>query len=306
MRPLILVLLALPALAQGLDGGAPKLAARGTTTTVLPALPPPPPPPPPNPNEPPMPTDAQCMPLPPLARPMAFGPGEVLEYDVDALGARAAEMTMRVLPIKDGRMPIEAHVETNTFFNKVRKVNGTGTSTVDPKTLRPFRYLEDATENDQHRIADVNFNSKNHEVWLRSTINGQTADASFRYHHDGLDLAGTIFLLRQLPLKKDLPICFDAYGIRRLWRVWGTVVAREHVSLPVGEFEAWHISGYAARLDYPAMRRDIHVWISDDQKRLPLAALGAIDLGTVRATLKAYKRPGEKQTRAEPKANLKW
>jgi hypothetical protein len=112
--------------------------------------------------------------------------------------------------------------------------------------------------------------------------------------------------LRQLPLKKGMPICFDAYGIRRLWRVWGTVEAREHVSLPVGEFEAWHISGQAARLDFPSMRREIHVWISDDAKRLPLAALGAIDLGTVRATLKAYKRPGEKQTRAEPKSNLKW
>jgi Protein of unknown function (DUF3108) len=303
MRPLMLALLALPTLALAADAGAPKQGARATV--ALPALPPPPAPVV-NPNEPPMPTDAQCMPLPPLARTLAFGPGEVLEYDLDALGARAGEMTMRVLPMKDGRMPIEARVETNTFFNKIRKVVGTGTSTVDPKTLRPFRYVEDATENDQHRLAEVNFNPRNHEVWLRSTINGQTADASFRYHNDGLDLAGTIFLLRQLPLRKDLPICFDAYGIRRLWRVWGTVAAREHVSLPVGEFEAWHISGYAARLDYPAMRREIHVWISDDQKRLPLAALGAIDLGTVRATLKAYKRPGERQARSEPKGNLKW
>jgi Protein of unknown function (DUF3108) len=283
MRALILVLAALPALAQVPAPGAAKAAA-----------------------EPPMPTDAQCAPLPPLARPMAFGPGEVLEYDVDALGARAAEMTMRVLPLRDGRLPIEAHVETNTFFNKVRKVNGTGLSSVDPKTLRPLRYYEDATENDQRRIAEVNFNPKNHEVWLRSTINGQAADASFRYLHDGLDLTGTIFLLRQLPLKKDLTLCFDAYGIRRLWRVWGTVVAREHVSLPVGEFEAWHIAGYAARLDFPSVRRDIHVWVSDDPRRLPLAALGAIDLGTVRATLKAYRRPGERQARAENKGNLKW
>jgi hypothetical protein len=287
MRSLIVVLLALPALAWASDGGTPN---------KLPAA-----------AEPPMPTDAQCPALPALARPMAFGPGEVLEFDVDALGAVAAQMTMRTLPLRDGRLPIEAHVETNTFFNKVRRVVGTGTSYVDPKTLRPLRYYEDAMENETHRVAEVNFDSKSREVWLRSTINDTPpADASFKYLHDGLDVTGTIFLLRQLPLKKDMTLCFDAYGIRRLWRVWGAVVAREHVSLPVGEFEAWHISGYAARLDFPAARREIHVWISDDPRRLPLAALGAIDLGTVRATLKAFKRPGEKQARAEPKGNLKW
>lgn len=253
-----------------------------------------------------LPTDAQCPPLPPLATPIAFGPGEVLEYEVDALGARAATMTMRTLPLRDGRLPIEAHVETNTFFNKVRKVNGTGTSSVNPKTLRPIRYFEDTLENDQHRVAEVSFDAKTHKVGLRSTINGETAEAAFRYANEGLDVTGTIFLLRQLPLKKDLPLCFDAYGIRRLWRVWGTVVAREKVSLPVGEFYAWHIAGQAARLDFPAARREIHVWISDDPRRLPLAALGAIDLGTVRATLVGVKRPGEKQTRAENKGNLKW
>jgi hypothetical protein len=50
----------------------------------------------------------------------------------------------------------------------------------------------------------------------------------------------------------------------------------------------------------------VHVWISDDERRLPLAALGMIDLGAVRATLKGVSRPGEKNTRAENKGNLKW
>jgi len=115
-----------------------------------------------------------------------------------------------------------------------------------------------------------------------------------------------MYLLRQLPLKAGMPVCFDAYGIRRIWRVWGVVQKPEHVSLPVGEFDAWHLVGQAARLDLPNARREIHVWISDDSRRLPLAALGTIDLGVVRATLKSVERPGEVRARAENKANLKW
>ena len=102
------------------------------------------------------------------------------------------------------------------------------------------------------------------------------------------------------------PLPLDVYGIRRVWRVWGTVQKREHVSLPVGEFEAWHLAGEAARTDMPDARREIHVWLSDDSRRLPLAALGMIDLGAVRATLVNITRPGDKPQRAENKGNLTW
>ena len=258
------------------------------------------------PAEPTIPTDAECLALPALRTPLAFSPGETLDYDLDALGAKAGRMTMRVLPIKDGSLPVEIRAETNTFFSKVRKVNGSGTSYLNPRTLHPNRYFEDATENEFHRIADVAFRAGQKQVHLKSTINGELAEWDMGWATEGLDVAGTIYMLRQLPLKEGLPICFDAYGIRRMWRTWGKVVGREHISMPVGEFDAWHIEGIAARLDQPSMRREIHVWITDDARRLPLAALGAIDIGTVRATLTGFSRPGDKQTRAEPKGNLKW
>lgn len=254
----------------------------------------------------PVPTDAECQPIPILRAPWAFGPGEILEYDLDALGAKAGRMTMRVLPVKQGQLPIEIRAETNTFFSKVRKVNGTGTSYLNPKTLRPLRYFEDAMENDVHRTADVAFTAQDHGVKLAYTINADAGTAQFRYDDDGLDVAGTIYLMRQLPFKEGMTVCFDAYGIRRLWRVYGKVEAREHISLPVGEFNAWHISGEAAVLGNENIRREIHVWISDDAQRLPLAAMGVIDLGAVRATLTAVTRRGEAKKRAEPMQNLKW
>ena len=109
------------------------------------------------------------------------------------------------------------------------------------------------------------------------------------------------------PMKEALPVCFDVYGVRRMWRLTGTVLKREHVSLPLGEFEAWHLSGTAVRLDKPSLTRDVHVWISDDDRRLPLAVLGSIDLGAVRATLTAVSRPGEKAQQAvQGKEQLKW
>lgn len=257
------------------------------------------------PAPPPIPTDAECKALPAPNKALTYGPGELLTFDIDALGAKAGTMTMRVLPMKNGALPVEAHVETNTFFSKVRRVKGTGTSWLNPKTLQPMRYLEDAQENDVHRVADVTFSAKDRSVKLMSKVNDKTESVGFTFSRDIVDVAGAIHMLRQMPFKKDSTVCFDAYGIRRLWRVWGKIEGREHVSLPFGEFDAWHLAGVAARLDAPHLRREIHVWLTDDDKRLPLAAMGSIDLGAVRATLTSFSRPDSKKAKAEAR-NMKW
>jgi hypothetical protein len=294
---------------------APAPAALKPLAPALRKLPAPPPAPAPQQKQlSPFPTDAECVALGAPLSPAPFGPGETLDFDVDALGARAATMTMQTLPIRDGVMPLEVSVETNTFFSKVRRVKGVGKSYLNPRTLRPVRYFEEAQENEVHRIADVSFARKNAArlvsdiTWPAPDGKPQTQhwEGDLRFGNDIGDVAGIVHLLRSVPMKEGTKLCVDVYGIRAIWRVWGTVKPREHVSIPLGEFETWHLAGEAARLDIPNARREVHVWVTDDARRLPLAALGMIDLGAVRATLKAYSRPGEKSVRAQSKADIKW
>lgn len=245
-------------------------------------------------------------PLPQLRTPIAFMPGELLEFDLDALGAQAGKMTMKVQRPENGTLPVEVEAKTNTFFSKVRRVNGSATSYLHPRTLRPSRYIEDATENEVRRKVEVAFGAKDRSVKVDYVIGKKSGRYDYTYDKDGLDVAGAIYLLRQLPMKEGLSVCFDVVGIRRLWRMTGTVVKREHVSLPIGEFDAWYLTGTAVRTDKPKQKREVHVWISDDARRLPLVAVGTIDLGAVRATLTSYSRPGEKEKRAQDKKDMKW
>ncbi|HSP80287.1 MAG TPA: DUF3108 domain-containing protein [Myxococcaceae bacterium] len=244
--------------------------------------------------------------LPTLRTPLAFSPGEVLEFDLDAMGAEAGKMTLNVRRKQDGRLPVEVKVKTNTFFSKVRRVDATAVSYLHPRTLRPSRYTENATENEVRRSVDLAFHAKDRRVRGDYIHNGRKRRLELAFENDGLDVTGAIYMMRQLPMKEGLPLCFDVYGVRRIWRLTGSVVRREHVSLPIGEFEAWYLTGTAVRVDKPSMKREVHVWISDDGRRLPLAAVGAIDLGAVRATLSSYSRPGEKAKKAQGKEQLKW
>jgi hypothetical protein len=238
----------------------------------------------------PVPSDAQCAALPRPQTPYPFAPGEQLDYDVDVLMGRAAKLSFTVLPTSGhgqaAEQPVRARAVTTTFFSKVRRVKSQGVSYLHARDLHPRELREDEVEDGVPKNADVKFSPDgNHEVvidWRRGSAIGQVRQ---RYANDGLDLIGAIYYFRAIPLKAGEAMCFDVYALRHLWRLWGTVLTKEHVATPAGEFDAFHLAGEAARLDRPDFRRKVHIWISDDAKRLPIAALGEIDLGPVRATL---------------------
>lgn len=284
-----------------LSSGAPAGAAPATPqqTPAKPAAQKKPPAPPP-------PTDEQCLKLPAITAPHPFAAGEELEFDVDAMGANAGKLFMRVKPPQNGLIPVQIDTQTNTMFAKVRRVSGGGTSYLNPKDLHPVRYVEETVENEIAKRAEVTFRPRDRMADVSWSIGGRTGKNTFRTAKDAVDLVGAIYLMRDLPLAVGQKLCFDIYGIRRIWRMDGVVEAREHISLPLGEFDAFHLSGQAIRIDNPNSRREVHIWISDDPRRLPLVAMGVIDLGAVRATLSAYRRPGEKSAKAQGSETLKW
>lgn len=249
-----------------------------------------------------------CPALPKVrAGPLPFPSGESLSYEVDVMGARAGKMTFDVLPRTgrgaDAEIPVRVRAESNSFFTKVRKISSEVTSFLRPRDLRPARFHEDLAEGALTRVADVLFRpDKTVEVTWQSNRDGR-GGGRYGYANDALDYVGGIFLFRGIPLRVGEPFCFDAYAIKRMWRVEGKVEAKEHVSVPAGEFEAFHLAGVATSAN-GKLRREVHVWISDDARRLPLAAVGVIDLGPVRATLTEVQRPDLKTS--APRKSMEW
>lgn len=267
--------------------------------------------PPPAPKK-PMPSDQACHALPQVRTPK-LPVGETFDYDIDVLTANAARMEVETLPKQNGQVAVRVRIKTNTFFNKVRRVKAEAKSYLNPKTMKPNRYTEDAVEDNDRKVADVNFHPSGQTgpvVSIKYGTNvrpGEKLGEMFgRYSHDALDELGAIYYLRSLDLKPGMPLCFDVYAMRHMFRVWGKVGEVEKVSTSAGEFQAWHIEGTAARLDNPEFQRDLHAWISDDDRRIPVGALGGIDLGPVRATLTHYGQPGNGEAAESHAQGLDW
>ncbi|HWV38825.1 MAG TPA: DUF3108 domain-containing protein [Vulgatibacter sp.] len=234
-------------------------------------------------------TPCEAMPAPSQKEP--WPAGERLSFEIDVMGASAGNLVLMALPpVGKGtsrELPLRALAASNSFFSKVRRVRGRSTSYVRARDMHPRRYEEESNEDGVHRSANVVFQRPSEGAvvkvdWRRDEEKGR---ANLRYANDAFDPVSAAYFLRTVEFEKGQNLCFDSYGIRKLWRVQGEVVGKEQVRVPAGSFEAWHLEGVAVRTDDPRSARELHIWISADERRLPLAALGVLDLGAVRAQL---------------------
>ena len=232
-----------------------------------------------------------CQPLPPPSGAIPWEPGERLSYDIDVVGAQAGKLALVALPPvgkgASAEYPFRALAASNSFFSKIRRVRGRSTSYVRARDMHPRRYEEQSQEGKLEKAATVVFKRPNEGGRVEIDYRRNTAKRKYRfdYLHEAFDPVSAVYYLRTLDLKEGMPICFDAYSIRKLWRVTGQVKGLETVKVPAGVFQAWHLEGVAIRTDEPESRREVHIWISNDARRLPVASLGVIDLGGVRAQL---------------------
>jgi Protein of unknown function (DUF3108) len=107
-----------------------------------------------------------------------------------------------------------------------------------------------------------------------------------------LDLLSALYYLRAARLAGGAPFCFDVVGGRTYWRLTGRVVpGGERIGTSAGQVEAIRLEGAAAQSDDPSRRYQLHLWLSSDARRLPVAMALDTRIVSVRAVLTSATRP---------------
>ena len=224
---------------------------------------------------------------PPHAIP--FAPGESLRYDVDVMGlVKAGVLQVAVAPaLSSGKvLPLRALARNTSVFAKVSQVKALALSWVDGKTLHPERYRDEVDEDGSRKLTEATFEAEG-PVSLDHEQGGKRQRYEVERRGEVLDALSTLFYLRALEPVPGREVCFDVVGFRRVWRFRGAFAeGRERVETPAGLFDAVRFDGTSTRVDGPT--REVHLWFSDDARRLPVAMVGVTGLGPVRATLSAF------------------
>jgi Protein of unknown function (DUF3108) len=231
-----------------------------------------------------------CSPTSVPVRASRFVPGEQLRYRLDLLGADVGtfEVSLDAPPPADrGRASLVARsrAKTSAFVStNLGRYEGF-ISTLLGSDLMPIRFREELDEGDLHRAVEAQFPPRGGKLAAAASTNGKSESLDLNATPLARDMLSTFFFLRALPLKAGTPVCLEVYAARKMWSMAGAVGPREEVETPLGKFNAVRIDAVATRLDDAGVKRSAHVWITDDDRRLPVAAVGEVKGKTIRAQL---------------------
>jgi uncharacterized protein DUF3108 len=226
---------------------------------------------------------------PPQHLPAArFSAGEVLQYKLDALGADVGTFEVRAEPPPESDKEravarLSSRAKTSAFIStNVARYEAFATALV-ARDFTPLHYREDVDENDTHRGTEVQFPGEAGPLPVKATKNGEPEPVSARADLGVRDMISTLYVLRLLPLGQ--PVCMEVFAGRKVWRLSGQMAARETIDTPLGRFRTLRFDGDAVWLDDARLKRTAHVWVSDDDRHLPLVAVGEVRGKVIRAQL---------------------
>jgi hypothetical protein len=216
--------------------------------------------------------------------------GESLAYELSLLGmVQAGTMQLAVeRPMSAGRIvPLRARARTSPSLQDVKPFAGVGLSWVDAATLRPERYRDETEEAGVHKTSDARILPGGPHLVIETRYGDTTGKTEYSRERDVLDALSFVYFLRAARLAPGDRVCADLVANRRFWRLEATVAGKhERVETPAGKFDTLRVDAVLRRADHPeAKARPVHIWISTDARRLPVAFVSEIDLGPVSATL---------------------
>jgi len=201
-------------------------------------------------------------------------------------------------------MQVRVEAKTSRVLDLIWKMRDTITSTFDAKALSPSQFKFSQRENT--RIIDTEA-SYNHSSRRWAVNRRQVGKRPKVYEFDAqniLDPITAVYLARSVDFKVGDRLYFNLFGGRYRYLLELHVEKKEPIELESGRVEAFKIipriqnitkRGYADRLNEAA------IWISADERRLPVRLSSKILFGTVYLELIQDKR-GVQSASATPPA----
>jgi hypothetical protein len=228
------------------------------------------------------------LPMPDGERP--WRTGETLTFDLDVLGVvKTGTLQLSIeRPMSGGRIvPLRARAKTTSAVANLKRFTGVALSWIEAETLLPERYRDETDEDGLRKISDARLLPRRPEVAIEQQVGERKTRTAIPRAGDVLDPLSALARLRAARLAPGDRFCFDLVANRRFWRLEGSVAAKtEKIDTPAGRFDTLRVDAMARRADRPgAPPRPLHVWLSRDARRLPVAVVSEVDVGPVRATL---------------------
>lgn len=218
---------------------------------------------------------------------VGFGAGEKLVFSVQYGLVTAGEATLEVRNIADIRgrpcYRIVSDARTNDFFSKFYQVRDRYESYMDTTELYSLRYEKHVREGKFKRDETVDFDQVTH----RATYKDKVVPIPPRTQ----DVLSAMYYIRTLPLAAGQSISIANHTDKKNYPLVVKVHGRERVKVDAGEFDCWVVEPILRGPGIFTQKGRLTVWLTDDERRMPVLMKSKVVIGHVAAVLKSYQEP---------------
>ena len=224
-------------------------------------------------------------PSPEARKAVPFQVGERLKYTVGwgkALDAGTAVMEVEEIIDYQGhdvyRVVVEA--KSNAVFSLFYRVRDTLESLIDVDGLFSRRYWTKQDEAHEKRERKYEFNQENNVAYYK--------DKEYYIRYGIQDEVSAVFYVRTLDLQVGQPVYVDIFARGKNWQVKCEVPGTEILDVPAGKFETIIVEP-ELRFDGVMKKGKVRVWLTNDERRIPVQVRSKIAIGSILIRLEDYR-----------------
>lgn len=229
--------------------------------------------------------------------PFESGEKEIYNASWNGMISVATAEVHAVPTVVDGKKVYQVRVEAKTSkaLDLIWRMRDTISSTFDAKALLPSRFTFAQRENSRVIDTEARFDPASKQWAVNRRQEGKKTRSYYFDSNNTLDPITAVYLARSTDFKVGDRLYFKVFGGRYQYLLELFVEKKEPVSIKSGKtVEAYRIvprvqnitkRGYASRFN------EATIWISADERRLPIKMSSKIAFGTVQLELADYTRP---------------
>jgi len=147
----------------------------------------------------------------------------------------------------------------------------------------PFNYRMKLSEGSSRKDKEVIFELKQKKAVYIDHL--QNERLTFDISEKTMDALSCFFHVRYLPLQVGKSVYAQIFDNKKYYRVEVQVLKKEEITTPLGKFETILIKPILLTEGIFTRKGDVLIWLTDDDRRLPVLLKTKVKVGSIKATL---------------------
>jgi hypothetical protein len=217
----------------------------------------------------------------------AFPIPERLEFDVSYAGISAGRVVQEVTET-GGEVHIVSTARSAAwlrfFFPVEDRIESILVPGPSPRSIGvPRLYRERIREGWTRFQKDAVFDQRKMEVFTKDFLNN--TESTQKITGQTYDTLSSFYFFRSIPMQVGKSYFIEVFDCKKLWSTEVQVLRHEEIETPLGKFKTVLIKPVMKYNGIFARTGDIFIWLTDDERRIPVQMKSTVRVGNITATL---------------------